>query len=62
MQTYADFYRLALLYHNGGVYFDATSIAIEKFDWLLKIGRFPSQFIFNRFGSNPKAVLSFHPS
>lgn len=61
IQTYSDLYRLSLLYYNGGVYFDASSIAIENFDWLLKIGRFPSQFIFNRFETNPKVLLSIHP-
>lgn len=61
IQTYSDLYRLSLLHYNGGVYMDASSIAIENFDWLLKIGRFPSQFIFNRFETNPKVLLSIHP-
>lgn len=62
VQSFSDLYRLTLVYHNGGMYFDASSFAIENFDWILNIGRYPSQFIFNRFGQNPRVVLSFHPT
>jgi hypothetical protein len=36
-------------------------VGINDYDWILDIGRFPSQFIFNRFGRTPKVLMSCHP-
>ena len=61
LQTKSNFYRLALLYYHGGIYLDATTLALENFDWVLKIGKFPSQYIVNRFEALPKVLMMWHP-
>jgi mannosyltransferase OCH1-like enzyme len=50
LQTRSDLYRLALLHAHGGVYIDASTIITDNFSWIENIARFPSQFIFNRYG------------
>jgi mannosyltransferase OCH1-like enzyme len=60
-QSRGDLIRLALLAKYGGIYMDASFFALESFDWLVNIGRYPSQYIFNRFGNLPKVVMMFHP-
>lgn len=60
-QTKSDIYRLALLAKHGGIYLDASYLALENFDWLINIGRYPSEFIFNRYGELPKVFMLFHP-
>ena len=60
-QSKADLIRLALLAKHGGIYMDASFMAIESFDWLVNIGKYPSQYIFNRFGSLPRVFMMFHP-
>jgi len=56
-QTKSDIYRLALLYKYGGVYLDTATVAVQNFDWLVDIAKFPSKFIFNRFGEVPDVLL-----
>jgi mannosyltransferase OCH1-like enzyme len=60
-QSKGDLYRLALIAKYGGVYMDVSYIALENFDWLLNIGKYPSQYIFNRFGKLPKVFMIWHP-
>ena len=60
-QSKSDFVRLALIQAHGGVYLDSSYVAITNFDWLINIGRYPSEYIFNRFGKHPKVVMQFHP-
>ena len=60
-QSKPDLYRLALLSKHGGIYMDASYVALESFDWLVNIGRYPSQFIFNRYGALPKVFMMWHP-
>lgn len=60
-QSKPDLYRLALLAKFGGIYMDASYIALESFDWLLNIGRYPSEFIFNRYGALPRVFMMWHP-
>jgi hypothetical protein len=33
---------------------------MENLEWLINIGRYPSQYIFNRFGRNPKVVMIWY--
>jgi hypothetical protein len=33
---------------------------MENLDWLVNIGRYPSQHIFNRFGHLPKVVMLWY--
>jgi mannosyltransferase OCH1-like enzyme len=56
-----DIVRIAVLVKHGGIYMDATTIAMDNFDWLLNIGRYPSQYIFNRFGHLPKVFIFMYP-
>ncbi len=56
----SDLYRLALLSKHGGLYLDSTYVLMESLDWLLNIGRYPSQNIFNRFGHLPKVVMLWY--
>ena len=60
-QSKSDFVRLALILAHGGIYFDSSFVAITNFDWLINISRYPSEYIFNRFGKHPKVVMQFHP-
>ena len=57
----SDFIRLALVSAHGGVYFDSSYVALTNFEWLVNIARYPSQFIYNRFGELPKVLVHFHP-
>jgi len=61
-QTKSDLVRLALLYKYGGMYVDASVIAVESFDWLVNIAKFPSQYIFNRYGELPSALMFWNPN
>jgi hypothetical protein len=40
---------------------DATTVAMDNFDWFVNIGRYPSQYIFNRFGHLPKVFIFMYP-
>lgn len=53
--------RIAVIAKHGGIYMDASYFALEKFDWIINISQYPSQFVFNRFGSLPKTLMFFHP-
>lgn len=59
-QSKSDFIRLALISKYGGIYFDSSYVAITNFDWIINISRYPSQYIFNRFGKHPKVLVQFH--
>ena len=48
--TWPDMVRIALLYKYGGVYMDSTFVLVDNFDWILNIARYPSQYIYNRYG------------
>lgn len=52
---------MALVLENGGVYMDTTYVLLESLDWLLNIAKYPSQFVFNRYGELPKIFFTFHP-
>lgn len=54
--------RLALIYKYGGIYLDASTVAVESFDWLLNIARFPTQYIFDRYGELPKVFMLWKPN
>jgi hypothetical protein len=56
----SDLYRLALLKTHGGLYLDSTYVLMESLEWLINIGRYPSQYIFNRFGYLPKTVMMWY--
>jgi mannosyltransferase OCH1-like enzyme len=60
-QSRADLIRLALIANHGGIYMDASFIALESLEWLLNIASYPSQFIFNRFGETPRVFMMWHP-
>lgn len=53
---------MALLNKYGGIYLDASIIAVENFDWLINIAKFPSQYIFNRFGDLPQVLMFWNPN
>ena len=55
--TLSDLYRLALISKHVGVYLDATFVLFDDLEWIINIGRWPSQYIYNRFGHLPKCVL-----
>lgn len=54
-------YRLSLLIKYGGIYIDSSYFALDNFDWLLNIASYPTQYIFNRYGNQPKVVMYWHP-
>ena len=60
-QSKGDLYRLSLMVKYGGIYMDSSFLALESFDWLLNIGKYPSEFIFNRYGNLPKVLMYWHP-
>lgn len=60
-QTKSNFVRKAIIAKYGGVYLDVSYFALESLDWILDIAKYPSQFIFNRFGELPKVLMFFHP-
>lgn len=49
-QTISDLVRLCLIYKYGGLYVDASTMAIESFDWIVNIAKLPTHYIFNRYG------------
>ena len=59
--TASDMYRLALLIKHGGIYFDMASLLAEDVGWVRRIAQFPSQLVHNRYGPNPKVLLTTHP-
>ena len=61
-QTKANLVRLSLLSKYGGIYLDASIIAVDNFDWLVNIAKFPSQYIFNRYGELPSALMFWNPN
>lgn len=61
-QSKPDLVRLALLLAHGGVYFDVSYAPLSNLDWLVNIGQFPSQYIFNRYGHLPRVFMHFHPN
>ena len=60
-QTKSNFVRKAIIAKYGGVYMDVSYVALESLDWILNIAKYPSQFVFNRFGELPKVLMFFHP-
>lgn len=60
-QSKPDLIRLALLAQHGGIYFDVSYILLTNIDWIVNIGRFPTQYIFNRYSHLPKVLMHFHP-
>jgi len=62
VQSESDLYRLVLLYKYGGVYIDAATITVQNFDWLIDIAKFPSQYIYNRYGKLPSVLLLWNPN
>lgn len=56
-----DLWRIAIVAKHGGVYFDSTFVLLKDLDWLIDIARWPTQYIYNRYGKLPRAVFSFHP-
>lgn len=59
--TRSDLIRLALLLKHGGIYMDASMVPTQTLDWVINIGRLPSEYIFNRYGELPKVFMTFHP-
>lgn len=57
IQTKSDLYRLAFIYYYGGIYLDSSMIPLENFDWLVNIARFPSKYVYNRFGEVPDVFM-----
>ena len=45
----------------GGIYMDVSYIPIETFDWIINIARYPTQYIYNRYGQLPRILMLFHP-
>jgi mannosyltransferase OCH1-like enzyme len=60
-QTKSNFVRKAVIAKYGGIYLDVSYFSLESFDWILNIARYPSQYIFNRYGELPKVLMYFHP-
>lgn len=60
-QSKSDFYRLALVAQHGGIYMDASYLLVENLDWLLNIGKYPTEYIFNRYGDLPNNLMFWHP-
>lgn len=44
----------------GGIYMDITYFAYTNFDWLVNIGKYRSQFIYNRYGQIPDVLFFFN--
>lgn len=61
-QTRPDLIRLAIVYKHGGLYLDVSTIAVERLNWLLDIAKFPSHYIFNRYGKLPSVVMFWNPN
>jgi hypothetical protein len=40
---------------------DASYFAVENLDWIINISKYPTKYIFNRYGELPKVLLLFHP-
>jgi mannosyltransferase OCH1-like enzyme len=55
--TLSDLYRLALISKHGGVYLDASFVLFDDLEWIVNIGRLPSQYVYNRFGHLPKCLI-----
>lgn len=50
-QAVSDLWRMALVYEQGGVYFDASSFSTEEsLDWIVKIPQIQENLIWNRYG------------
>ena len=53
--------KLCILIRYGGVWLSRHLFAVESFDWLIDIAKYPSQLVFNRYGDLPEVVMYFHP-
>lgn len=53
--------RLALVARHGGVYIDLTNILLDNLDWLVKIGKYPTEHIMNRYGDFPNVLMFWDP-
>ena len=60
-QTKSDFVRIAIIAKYGGIYMDASYFAVESLDWIINIAKYPSQYVFNRYGELPSVLMLFHP-
>jgi hypothetical protein len=40
---------------------NAATLAIDNFDWILKISNMPTQFIYNCIESHPKILMIWDP-
>jgi mannosyltransferase OCH1-like enzyme len=60
-QTKSNFVRKAIIYKYGGIYMDVSYFSMQSLDWILNIARYPSQYIFNRYGEMPRMFMFFHP-
>lgn len=59
--TRSNLIRIALVLKHGGVYMDSTFILLDGLEWIVNIDQYPSEYIFNRYGSLPRVLLTFHP-
>ena len=53
--------KLSLLIRYGGIWLSRHFFAVESFDWLIDIAKYPSSLVFNRYGELPQVVMYFHP-
>jgi mannosyltransferase OCH1-like enzyme len=60
-QTKSDFVRLAVIAKYGGIYMDASYFAVENINWIINISKYPSKYVFNRYGELPSVLMLFHP-
>ena len=52
-----DLLRLALLIRHGGVYLDMSIFLEADLSWIWNIASMPSQYVFNRYGDLPRALM-----
>lgn len=53
--------KLHILIRYGGVWVSRHYFSMESFDWITNIARYPSQSVFNRYGTLPSVFMYFSP-
>lgn len=53
--------KLHILIRYGGIWISKHYFALESLEWVQKITNYPTQFVFNRYGTTPSVLMYFHP-
>lgn len=59
IQSIGDYVKLLLIEHNGGVYFDITSVFFDGFDWLLNLEKNPDLITNYVRGVEPEVLMFY---